>query len=285
MTERPIRRISARLWIGLGQVVLLRLMLIIMLSPSTVAWTIPWPSLRRQRHQTHYSPPFVSIQTVTFDTINNGNTHSDDITIHHHFMGLALQQAALATAEEEVPIGAVLVRPIKIRQGNAINASTIPSRSFEILAISRNAVELSFDASAHAELSCLRHAAKLQANWRLLNTTLYSTLEPCPMCLAACQAFRVDTVVYGAPDLRLGAVTTYMHMLDDYKHPFHNITTVVGGVRRDECAALLRDFFRQRRQSAVAADKASQQDNASTATSMQHERRHWLSWRRRRKSL
>lgn len=186
-------------------------------------------------------------------------------------MGRALEHARAAAAANEVPIGAVVVR--NVTMDNNVDAGERDYYTFEILAASRNAVEELHDASAHAELNCLKQAASSIQNWRLLNTTLYSTLEPCPMCLAAAQAFRVSSIVYGAPDLRLGAVETHMRMLDDYQHPFHNVTTVVSGVMEQECADQLRAFFRERRRQAKA-------DSSRVAEPL-YERRHWLSWRRR----
>jgi tRNA(adenine34) deaminase len=107
-------------------------------------------------------------------------------------------------------------------------------------------MEATHDASAHAEMLAMRQAAKRIGNWRLLNSTLYSTLEPCPMCLAAAQAFRVEEIVYGAPDLRLGAIETYIQMLE-YQHPIHNIDSVVPGILKEESANMMKSFFRQRR--------------------------------------
>jgi tRNA(adenine34) deaminase len=92
----------------------------------------------------------------------------------------------------------------------------------------------------------MKAAASQLGNWRLLNATLFSTLEPCPMCLAAAQAFRCKSVVYGAPDLRLGAVKTHIQLLEMAKHPYHEVEAI-GGVLEEESAALLREFFRARR--------------------------------------
>jgi len=162
------------------------------------------------------------------------------IEIHSHFMHLALQQAKLVQHKyAEVPIGAVVVRNI------TINATG--QQSFEILSQAGNQVETKVDASAHAELLALQQAARRIRNWRLLNCTMYSTLEPCPMCVTACQAFRLNALVYGAPDVRLGAIETRLQLLD-IPHPFHNITIIIGGIRKDESAEILRSFFRQRRQ-------------------------------------
>lgn len=142
-----------------------------------------------------------------------------------NFMKLALEQARRAGSE--VPVGAVLV-----------NDGKVVARAF-------NQVERRHDASAHAEVLCLRRAASRKRNWRLVNCTLYCTLEPCAMCLSAAYAFRVQRIVYGAKDLRLGAVETWIR-LPDHKHPFHTID-IQGGVCEHEAATLLKDFFKKRR--------------------------------------
>lgn len=144
------------------------------------------------------------------------------------FMGLALEQAHLAKEKfNEVPIGAVLVNERKI------------------LAAAGNRVETMHDASAHAEMLCFRQASARIHNWRLSKvgpTTLYTTVEPCIMCWAAAHAFRVDRVVYGAPDLRLGSTTIY----NLKEHPFHTLN-ITGGVQESNCRNILVDFFRERR--------------------------------------
>lgn len=173
--------------------------------------------------------PLSKIRQRTLDLPKSQNVTE----IHNHFMGLALQQARVAETKGEVPIGAVVVE--RKEDGD-----------FSILAQACNLVETTHDASAHAELLALRQAAKRVKNWRLVNTTLYTSLEPCPMCLAAAQAFRVSSIVYGAPDLRLGAIETHIRLLD-VEHPFHTIDEVVPGVLGNESAFLLRDFFRKRR--------------------------------------
>ena len=198
---------------------------------SSVSWR---PSLWKKR------------ATITFP--NN----QDPSVIHAHFMNLALDQARHAATIGEVPIGAVLVQelpltPARKKTHGAAATTTSTTTTYRILASAGNRVETILDASAHAELQVLRSVAQYVRNWRLPpRTTLYSTLEPCPMCLAACQAFRLPTLVYGAPDLRLGAVETHLRLLD-VQHPYHNISTVVAGVGREESAALLQDFFRRRR--------------------------------------
>lgn len=170
--------------------------------------------------------------------------------IHNHFMQLALTQARRAGDSNEVPIGSVIVRNMTFfdcdRDGHG----------FQVLSAQHNRVEGQHDASSHAEMLAMREASTNVRNWRLLNSTLYSTLEPCPMCLAAAQAFRVDRIVYGAPDHRLGAVGTHINLLQVAPHPFHNISTVISGVCEQECGDILHDFFRRRRkQSAIPVNR------------------------------
>jgi tRNA(adenine34) deaminase len=188
--------------------------------------------------------------------------HTNDRVIHEHFMRLAIEEASRAAARKEVPIGAVVVR-------NVTDADSTTGRQvFRVLSLGRNEVEGDCDASAHAEIVALRRAAKSLRNWRLLNCTLYSTLEPCPMCLSACQAFRLSRLVYGAPDLRLGAVETHMRLLD-IPHPFHNVSVVDAGVLESECAEALRDFFRARRK------KSTRTASTSSGPSLSMRKRLW----------
>ena len=159
-----------------------------------------------------------------------------------HFMMEALRQAEAAMAIGEVPIGAVIVR-------DGI-----------ILAAEHNRVESLRDASAHAEMLCARTAAANgpPGGWRLESTTLYCTVEPCPMCLAALHAFRVRRLVYGAPNLRLGAVEGDLWPREGAPHPFHNQMHVTGGILTEPAAELMRSFFRSRRQD--TRNVLSQQD-------------------------
>lgn len=191
--------------------------------------------------------------TLRFATPNSGipsaNSGDDIVDLQHHvrFMRLALEQAERAKRKGEVPIGAIVVQMRHRDRKNGPKDHDDDGVSYEILSMAHNLVETRQDASAHAELLALRLAGERVENWRLVNTTLYSTLEPCPMCLAAAQAFRVSSIVYGANDLRLGAIHTHMRLLDDYQHPFHTIDTVIPGVMKDECAFLLKSFFQERR--------------------------------------
>jgi tRNA(adenine34) deaminase len=142
------------------------------------------------------------------------------------FMRAALAEAVKAAAGGEVPIGAVVVR-----QGR-------------ILARGANRPIGSSDPTAHAEIMALRRAAKKVANYRLPDCDLYVTAEPCAMCLGAVVQARVRRLVYGAADPKAGAVSSTM------RFPFARLNhrpEVVGGVLAGEAAALLREFFRARR--------------------------------------
>lgn len=147
---------------------------------------------------------------------------------HIHYMKLALRHAQHAFREKEVPIGAVLVD----EHGVVISAA-------------RNRVEALCDATAHAEMECLRAASKIKKNWRLINCTLYTTLEPCAMCASAIQSSRVKKVVYAAPDTRLGAFGSWVDLIKA-QHPFHSIE-IERGVCEEESSLLLKRFFQMRR--------------------------------------
>ena len=144
------------------------------------------------------------------------------INSDQYFMKLAIRHAQTAYREREVPIGAVLV-----------------DNNGAVIAASRNQVEAQQDATAHAEVECLRKASKILNNWRLLNCTLYTTLEPCPMCLSAIQHFRVKRLVYGARDIRLGSCGSFVNLA---KHPFNSVE-ITGGVLEEESKTLLKRFF------------------------------------------
>ena len=180
-------------------------------------------------------------------------SHEDDSyeLIDHYFMGMALQQAQYAWSKGEVPIGAVIVREFDIDDEGEDTSDTLPTapkRTFQILSASHNRVETNIDASAHAELLALRQGARNLNNWRFPpNSRLYDTLEPCPMCLASIQAFRIDHVVYGAPDNRLGAIKTHMNLLKMAKHPYHEVKSVTSGIREEECGDIIVQFFREQR--------------------------------------
>jgi tRNA(adenine34) deaminase len=143
-------------------------------------------------------------------------------------MRLALAEARVAAAAGEVPVGAVVVG-----QGG------------RVIATGRNASIAAQDPSAHAEIAALRVAAAHSGNYRLDGCTLYVTLEPCAMCAGAMLHARLDRVVYGASDPKTGAAGSVVDLFAELR--LNHRTQVLGGVRADECAALLRNFFQQRR--------------------------------------
>lgn len=150
-------------------------------------------------------------------------TNTNDIA----FMQQALLQAQMAAKQGEVPVGAVLVC------------------HDEIVASAHNAPISEQDPSAHAEVRVLRAAASKLDNYRLVNTTLYVSLEPCLMCVGAIVHARVARVVYGASDPKSGAAHSCMHGFD---LPFLNHRVACsGGVLQSECGAILSQFFQSRR--------------------------------------
>ncbi len=143
-------------------------------------------------------------------------------------MRRAIALAERASAEGEVPVGAVLVR------------------DDELLGEGYNRPIGEHDPSAHAEIMALRDAGRRVGNYRLPDSVLYVTLEPCPMCASALVHARVARVVFGASDPKGGACGSAFDLLPSDAR-FNHRTECRGGVLADECGALLRDFFRQRR--------------------------------------
>ena len=142
------------------------------------------------------------------------------------YMRLALAQARLAAAQQETPIGAVLVW-----EG-------------EVVAAAYNRRELDKRAIAHAEILAIDEACRKLGGWRLHKATLYVTLEPCPMCAGAIINARVKRVVYGAPDRKAGCCGS---VTDLFREHFNHHPEVTGGVLAEESAALLTSFFKRLR--------------------------------------
>lgn len=142
----------------------------------------------------------------------------------HDWMGEALAEADLARAHADVPIGCVVV-----------------SSSGELLGRGHNRREVDADPTAHAEVVALKAAAATRMHWRLDGATVYSTLEPCPMCAGALVNARIARLVYGAADAKAGAIDTLFEIGRDPRlnHRFE----VTSGVRREECSSRLSAFF------------------------------------------
>ena len=145
-------------------------------------------------------------------------------------MALALEEATHAGSLGEVPVGAV-----------AILGDRVIGRGF-------NCKESSNDPTGHAELIAVREAAEYLANWRLIGVTLYSTLEPCPMCAGAMIQARLARLVYGAKDIRFGADGSVLDVLAEPR--FNHQVEVTSGVLEEQAARLMRDFFRGLREAA-----------------------------------
>ena len=142
-------------------------------------------------------------------------------------MELAIQQALLAEKIDEVPVGAVLVK------------------DDQLIAQAHNQPISNNDPTAHAEIQVLRKAGKNLENYRLPNTTLYVTLEPCTMCLGAMIHARVSRVVFGAFDKKTGVCGSCADLSSS--ECFNHSLIVEGGILAENCQSLLQDFFKKRR--------------------------------------
>jgi tRNA(adenine34) deaminase len=149
------------------------------------------------------------------------------VELDRQFMQQALEQAGLAALAGEVPVGAVIVR------------------NGEVIARAFNKPITNHDPSAHAEMLALRQAALSAENYRLPDTTLYVTLEPCTMCAGAMLHARIDRIVYGAADPKTGAAGSVLDVFSSKQ--INHQTVIEGGVMAQECGQLLRDFFKERR--------------------------------------
>lgn len=144
------------------------------------------------------------------------------------FMRLAMQEATLAEALAEVPIGALVVK------------------DGEVLGRGHNLRETEQDPTAHAEMIAIRQAADVLGSWRLIDCTLYVTLEPCVMCMGGIILARIPHLVYGCRDPRVGAVGSIYNFSTDDR--FNHKVEVREGVLREECSAQLSSFFRSLRE-------------------------------------
>ena len=147
---------------------------------------------------------------------------------HEAFMALALEEAKKAGQIGEVPIGAVLV-----------------AENGEILSAAYNQTIKLADPTAHAEVLALRQAASKIGNYRLLNTTLYVTVEPCIMCMGAVVHARVSKLVYGAIDMKWGAAGSLYNFAQDDR--LNHRVEVAKGILEEDCRTLMQNFFRVKR--------------------------------------
>ncbi|EGK69467.1 putative cytidine/deoxycytidylate deaminase family protein [Chlamydia abortus LLG] len=150
-----------------------------------------------------------------------------DIEKDIFFMNQALKEARQAYDEDEVPVGCVIVKDNKI------------------IARGHNTTEKLQDPTAHAEILCIGAAAQYLENWRLVDTVLYCTLEPCLMCAGAIQLARIRRIVWAAPDLRLGAGGSWLNVFKE-KHPFHQVECF-SGICCADAEQLMKQFFIEKR--------------------------------------
>lgn len=147
--------------------------------------------------------------------------------IDEHYMKLALKEALKAKDKDEVPVGAIIVKNGKI------------------LAKGHNLRESSFDPTSHAEINAIRKACKKRKSWRLEGSTIYVTVEPCSMCAGTILWARIDRVVFGAKDLKGGALGTTFNL---YEMPsLNHYPKVTGGILEKECSELISSFFKNKR--------------------------------------
>jgi len=142
-------------------------------------------------------------------------------------MRFALAEAQRAFDEDEVPVGAIVVHQERV------------------IAAAHNQRETLNDPTAHAEMIAITQAAEALGSWRLLDCTLYVTLEPCPMCAGAIVQARLPTVVYGATDPKAGACHSLYQITADAR--LNHQATVLGGVLARECGGILQEFFARQR--------------------------------------
>lgn len=154
-------------------------------------------------------------------------TKNEQDAVDESFMHEALSEAKLAFQKGEVPIGAVIIK------------------DGVIIARGHNLRETQLDPTAHAEVVAIRKAASALGSWRLTGCTLYATIEPCPMCAGALLMARVDRVVYGAADMKAGAVDSLYDLLRDER--LNHRCQVRAGVLQHQCAEIMQSFFRRLR--------------------------------------
>ena len=147
---------------------------------------------------------------------------------HKHYMQIALKEAKKSFLKNEVPVGAVII-----------------DKNGEIIAKAHNEVITKLDVSAHAEILAIRKASKKIGNYRLIDTTIYVTIEPCIMCMGAIIHARIKKIIFGAFDKKWGAVGS-LYNFSQNKKLNHKID-VVSGILKNEAKKLIKDFFKLKR--------------------------------------
>lgn len=144
-----------------------------------------------------------------------------------YFMRLALEEAYKAYKVDEVPVGAVIVKDGKV------------------IGRGYNIKEMLKDATCHAEIIAIKEASKTLGGWRLLGTTMYVTIEPCPMCAGAIVNSRIERLVIGARDIKMGGCGSVINIVDNPK--FNHRVDIVWGVLEEQCSNIMKEFFKKLR--------------------------------------
>jgi tRNA(adenine34) deaminase len=151
-----------------------------------------------------------------------------DFNLHNFWMDQAIAHAHQAGSQGEIPVGAIII-----------------DANHQVLAATENRKERDFDPTAHAEILAIRTATQTLQSWHLDQTTLYVTLEPCPMCTGAILQARITTLVYGATDPKTGAIHTAIN-LPHSPASFHSLQAIAG-IREPQCQNLLQTWFQKHR--------------------------------------
>jgi len=156
--------------------------------------------------------------------------------IHEHYMQMALREAQDAAEEDEVPTGCIIVK---------LPDDDTEGQRGQVIGRAHNQVERLHDPTAHAEMIAITQAASAFGDWRLTNTVLYVTKEPCAMCAGAIVLARIPTIVFGVADPKRGGAVSVFNIV---QHPdlIHR-AEVISGVLENECRSILQNFFREKR--------------------------------------
>jgi tRNA(adenine34) deaminase len=172
--------------------------------------------------------------------VNAGLGYGPRMDFHEHYMQMALREAQQAAKDDEVPTGCIIVRHA---EGDDSGCGTVIGRA-------HNQVERLRDPTAHAEMIAITQAASAYGDWRLTNTTLYVTKEPCAMCAGAIVLARIPKIVFGVADPKRGGAVSVFNIT---QHPdlIHRCE-IVSGILEDDCRGILQSFFRAKRQAKKA---------------------------------